>query len=131
MALKVEQDREVELIDIIKDTIDTENQRIASKLKFEDFQRLIDRGVPTKDILAEVKSRADGIFKAEHPEPKEPIMPVVEPAIEPISMVIEPVEETTYFAVYRITGSLGQLRGVSEFIKSKGITYKVVEQGEV
>jgi hypothetical protein len=137
MALKVEQDREAELMEIIQDSIDTENKRIESKLKFEDFKRLIDRGVPTKDILAEVKASADRIFRAEHPEPKPEVKP--EPAPEPIQepeinhaeQVIKEAEETTYYATYRITGKKNDLLAVSQFLKDNGLTYKVIEQGEI
>ena len=136
MALKVEQDREAELMEIIRDSIDAENKRIESKLKFEDFKRLIDRGVPAKDILAEVKASADRIFKAEHPEPRpipEPIAetPAIEPKNDPVSAPIVEQDETTYFAVYRITGDKNDLLGVSQYLKTNGITYKVLEQGEI
>ena len=40
IALKVEQDREAELVDIIKDTIDSENEKINTKLSFTDFQKV-------------------------------------------------------------------------------------------
>lgn len=137
MALMVEQDREAELIDIIKDSIDTENQRINAKMSFDDFSRLVDRGVPTKDILAEVKARAESIYRAENPpQPAEPVTeptpePVEEPVFVPQSEPIEEVDESIYYAVYRITGSLEQLKSVSAFLKEKGIAYKVTDQGEV
>ena len=138
MALRVEQDREAELIEIIKDSVESENQRISTKLEFKDFARMIERGNLTKDILAEVKSRAEVIYRAEHPEPK--VEPIVEPITEtylwkaPIEPQAEPIkeaDESTYFAVYRITGSIEQLRSVSQFIQQNGIAYRVVEQGEV
>jgi hypothetical protein len=135
MALKVEQDREAELMEIIQDSIDTENKRIESKLKFEDFKRLIDRGVPTKDILAEVKASADRIFRAEHPEPKPE--PVVVNIPEPIVEVPRTAEEIAkypepiYYAVYRITGEKSDLMAVSQFLKDRNLPYKVTDQGEV
>lgn len=138
MALMVEQDREAELIDIIKDSIDTENHRIDAKMSFDDFSRLVDRGVPTKDILAEVKSRAESIYRAENPPKPEPVIepepipePVEEPVFVPQSEPIEEVDESIYYATYRITGSLEQLKSVSAFLKEKGIAYKVADQGEL
>lgn len=126
LVLLSEQNREAELMEIIKDSIDMENERIETKLKFEDFQRLIDRGVPTKDILAEVKARAESIYKAEHPEPK------TENVIElPTVAKKEEVSKVTYYANYRITGSETELKGVSQYLKSMGISYKVIEQGEI
>lgn len=134
-ALKVEQDRELELIDIIKDSIETENQRINTKLKFEDFQRAIDRGTPTKDILAEIKLNADRIFKAEHTEPKIEVVPeppqAPTPEIKPVAEEPKPVKETTYYAVYRVTGTAKQLVSLSDYIVSNGMTKEVQDQGEL
>ena len=135
MTLRVEQDREAELIEIIKDTIEAENQRITAKLNFDDFRRLIDRGMQTKDILAEVKARAESIYRAENPpkiEAAETIKELVpEPIKEPTTEPIIIADESIYFAAYRVTGSIEQLRSVSEFLKMKNVTYKVVEQGEI
>ena len=140
MALMVEQDREAELIDIIKDSIDVENHKINAKMSFDDFSRLVDRGVPTKDILAEVKARAESIYRAENPPKPEPVIepteeptpePVEEPVFVPQSEPIKEVDESIYYATYRITGSLEQLKSVSAFLKEKGIAYKVTDQGEV
>lgn len=160
MTLKVEQDREEELIDIIKDAIESENERINRKIKFEDFKRFIDRGMSTKDVIAEIKLSANRIYEAENPpiiEEPEPIIevilePVQAPIIEPIQEAIqipepiievvpEPVlvvpipfeieDDSTYFAVYRIVGKLEQLRSVSKFLKDNGINYNVTDQGEV
>lgn len=133
LTLKVEQDRELELIEIIKDTINSVNQRIEAKIEFKDFERMISNGAKTTDILYEINSRADIIFKAEHPEPKvevkeevkEEVKPIVEPFIAPL------VSESTYFATYRVTGSLESLRTVSQFIRMSGLAYRVIEQGEV
>jgi hypothetical protein len=139
LALKVEQDREAELLDIIIDAIDAENERLETKMKFEDFRRLVDRGMATKDVLAEIKSKADLIYKAEHPEPKpEPIVaptpqPVPEPMpeIAPVAEEVPFAPEPIYYAEYRITGGANQLLAVSRFLKENGITYKVLDQGEI
>lgn len=139
MVLLSEQKREDELIEIIKDCIETENNCIESKLKFEDFQRLIDRGIATKDILAEIKASADRIYRAENPpEPEPEIIPetIPEPVVEPQKQQIaepetEKVEERTYYANYRITGTEKQLMAVSQFLKANGIVYKVTEQGAI
>ncbi len=138
MTLKVEQDREEELIDIIKDVIDSENERINRKMKFEDFKRYIDRGMSAKDVIAEIKLSASRIYEAENPLIPEPIpeptpAPISETAKEPINEpIFEPVqEEPTYYAVYRITGKHGQLLSVSKFLKDNGINYTVTDDGEI
>lgn len=146
MTLKVEQDREEELIDIIKDVIDSENERINRKMKFEDFKRYIDRGMSAKDVIAEIKLSASRIYEAENPlipettpEPLQNIVPEpkLEPIPEPVKVPInEPTfapiqEEPIYYAVYRITGKHGQLLGVSKFLKDNGINYTVTDDGEI
>ena len=132
MTLRVEQDREAELIDIIKDTIESENEKINTKLSFIDFQRYIDRGVTTKEILQEIKTRAETIFRAENP-PK-----VVEQAnipqpqeVTPKPIVVPVHENKTYFAEYRIVGSIERLKSVSKFLQDNGIKYTTGEQGEI
>ncbi|MDW5300725.1 MAG: DUF1351 domain-containing protein [Sedimentibacter sp.] len=149
MTLKVEQDREDELIDIIKDTIESENEKINRKMKFEDFKRYIDRGMTTKEVIAEIKLSASRIYEAENPPEPEPIIEVIpEPVQEPIfEQIPEPVQQTvsepinpiipveteepTYYAVYRVVGKLEQLRSVSKFLKDNEIEYTVTDQGEI
>jgi len=143
-ALKVEQDREAELIDILVSIIETENQRIKTQLKLSDFQRQINNGVPTKDIAKEIKERAEQIWQAENPviveEVPEPMQGVGEPAqaiepaeepIEELKQVEPPVKETMCYANIRMVGSLTQLKGVIEFTKHLGLAYEVLEQGEL
>jgi len=132
MALKIEQDREVELIEIIKDTIDTENEKINTKLKFTDFQRYIDRGVSTKEILQEIKMQADRVYKAENPPKVEeqPNIPQQEESV-PKTNIPPTQKDKNYFAEYRITGQLEQLKSVSKFLKDNGISYTVGKQGEI
>ena len=140
-TLKVEQDREAELLDIINDSIAAENQRLKSKMDITDFKRLIALGVSTKEVLTEIKSRAQKIYDAENPpEPETPEEPEV--AAPEIKEEQEPIEEEqegpdvqqeepTYFAVYRITGTYAELQAVSEFLKANKIVYSVTNQGEI
>jgi len=134
MTLKVEQDREEELIDIIKGVIDSENERINRKMQFEDFKRYIDRGMSAKDVIAEIKLSASKIYEAENPPPapESKQEPMQEPVKEPVYEPIQPVkEEPTYYAIYRIVGNHGQLLSVSKFLKDNGIDYKVTDSGEI
>lgn len=135
MALKVEQDRDAELLEIIEDSIEMENQRINAKMSIGDFKRLIDSNAPAKVVLAEVKQRAETIYKAENPEPVEEVEEEIEVKQEPEEITEEVIEEEagepTYYAVYRISGALSELKGVSEYLKANGIAYKVTEQGEI
>lgn len=130
-ALKVEQEREQELLDIIKGAIDTENERINKKLSLLEFDRLIKAGAPTKDILAEIKARANNIYEAEHPQPKEAPKEVIqEPAIEPqIEVKTEETEEPQCYAEIRCVGTLEQLKQVLPLVRSKGVICEVLSQG--
>lgn len=129
IALKVEQDREAELIEIIKDTIESENEKINRKMQFEDFQRYIDRGMTTKDVIAEIRLAASRIYEAENPR-QEVKEVTVEPLNVPTTNETKEVEQT-YYANYKITGTHSQLLAVSKFLKSNGIDYEVTDQGEI
>jgi len=130
MALKVEQNSEEELIEIIKDVIDSENERINRKIKFDDFQRYIDRGMSAKEVIAEIRLAANRIYEAENPKQEPVIEPIIEPTIQPVINEIEPIEQI-YYASYKITGTHGQLLAVSKFLKNNKIKYEVTEQGEL
>lgn len=148
MTLKVEQDREEELIDIIKGVIDSENERINRKMRFEDFKRYIDMGMSAKDVIAEIKLSASKIYEAENPPMPEPIPesifepiistsipdPTIAPVQETVSEPLKPIEpahEDTYYAVYRIVGRAEELKSVSQFLKQNNIQYTVIEQDEL
>lgn len=130
MALKVEQNSEEELIEIIKDVIDSENERINRKIKFDDFQRYIDRGMSAKEVIAEIRLAANRIYEAENPKQELVIEPIIEPTIQPAINEIEPIEQI-YYASYKITGTHRQLLAVSKFLKNNKIEYEVTEQGEL
>lgn len=130
MALKVEQNSEEELIEIIKDVIDSENERINRKIKFDDFQRYIDRGMSAKEVIAEIRLAANRIYEAENPKQEPVIEPMIESTIQPAINEIEPIEQI-YYASYKITGTHGQLLAVSKFLKNNKIEYEVTEQGEL
>lgn len=142
LTLRVEQDRENELMEIIKDTVDSENERINRKIKFEDFKRYIDRGMTAKEVIAEIKLAANRIYEAENPPEPEPIPepiqgPIAEPTPEPIAepeikpLAPETIDEPTYYAVYRIVGQKEVLLSVSKFLKDNDIQYTVADQGEL
>ncbi len=136
-ALKIEQDRETELMGIIQDTINAENERLARKMSLAEFQRLISGGAPAKDIIAEIRARASVIYEAEHLVEKieeEFIEEVIEEITkEPMAedLTIQPEPEKVYCVEYKITASLLTLREVSEFLRLNYIPYEVIDQREV
>lgn len=132
-ALKVEQDREEERLNIIQSVIDSENQRISTKLDIGQFQSMINYGMATSEIIEEVKKRATKIHEAENkpqevsaePKAEEPKAPSPEPD------QASPVVQKQYTATIRMIGTAEELRSVSGFIKAHGISYEVLEQKEV
>ncbi len=135
MALKVEQDREEELIEIIKDTIESENEKINLKMEFKDFEKYINMGMSTREVIGEIKNRAERIYAAENPPEPEPIPePVYTPEVIPgvITDIIPAVEEKPiYYGVYKVVGEHKQLLSVSQFLKDNEIQYLVEDQGEI
>lgn len=145
MTLKVEQDRETELIEIIKDTVASENERINYKMKFEDFVKYIDKGLMTaREVISQIKERANDIYIAENPPEPIPEPEIIPEIILAPESIPEPVQKTiiepkpiipeksdVYYAVYRIVGELEELRSVSKFLKANSIQYTVIDQGEL
>lgn len=154
-ALKVEQDREQEVMDIINDAIESENNRINKKLSIKDFERYIKMGMQTKEILSMIRNRANAIYEAENPKPIEIVQPeIIEPevtkheTIQPVQSisipkqqkeeinVIEVVVEDTkpikrYRVSYIVQGTLEELRGISSYLQANNITYEPANQKEI
>jgi hypothetical protein len=137
MTLKVEQDRENELLDIIKATIESENKRINQKLDIADVQRLIDLGSSTTDILAEVKRQAERIYQAENPpkievvEEVEEIAPQEEPLPfdEVVETVITPTESEQIFILAKISGDKETMQGVVDLMRENDLVVEIIEDG--
>lgn len=134
-ALRVEQEREQERLDIIQSVIDSENERITAKMDIIDFQNLIDSSnFKTKDIIATIKGRAERIYAAEHPAPKEEPNPepVQEQKPEPVKSEIkqeEPEEpQPMYKVVIDVREPVGRIRELGGFLKNHGYNYTVIEQ---
>lgn len=133
-ALKVEQDREAERLQIIQSVIDSENARITTKIKIEQYQRDIDRDTPTSEIIALIKEQAKIIYEAEN-KPKEPVVeqqPTETPP-EPEKAENEPQAqpEPLYKVTFDVVGDLATQKKVSEFFKTNGINYTVASQIEI
>lgn len=132
-ALKVEQDRELELIDIIIDSIETENKRINTKLKFEDFQRAIDRRYTDQRYFGRNQDNCRSYLQSGTPEPKVEVAPeslqALTPEIKPVAVEVNQPSESMYYAVYRVQGTKNELMSVSQFLKTNEIGYTVKEQG--
>jgi len=136
-ALKVEQDREEERLTIIQSVIDSENERITTKLNINQFSYFINSGMPTSDIITEIKKRAASIYEAENQPIEEAVEQPTEPPVEePKEEKVEETEEAKtaprcFSVTIKIIGSMNELKEVSAFLKSKGVNYEKLEQKEV
>lgn len=133
-ALMVEQRAEHERIDILENVIRTGNQRIKAKISLDTFKWDIENGVPTGTVISKINAMIESIYQSENapkPEPKEEPKeePNPEPKEEPKA---EPVKDTSFYeATLKITGSREELISVSNFLKTNGIRYEVVNQHRI
>lgn len=133
-ALMVEQRTEHERIDILENVIRTGNQRIKAKISLDTFKWDIENGVPTGTVISKINAMIESIYQSENapkPEPKEEPKeePNPEPKEEPKA---EPVKDTSFYeATLKITGSREELISVSNFLKTNGIRYEVVNQHRI
>lgn len=135
-----EQNKEQEMLDIINDTIANANKTIKAQLSIEDFQRLIDRGLPSRDIIAEINLRAEQIREAENPKPAaepEPVQPqqealeVVQPSPEPAHITGPGENEPIYFVELRFVQNYEGIAKLSELLKANGFQYTVLRKGRI
>ena len=130
-ALKIEQDREEERLEIINSVIDSENQKLKTKLTTDMFNRMIDSEASTSTIIEEIKLRAAVLYEAEN-KPVEP--PKEEQPTETPQQQEKAVNEAQgqpekhYTATLKLVGTLEELRSVSAYIKEHGISYEVLDQ---
>ena len=134
-ALKVEQDREQERIDIIQEVIESENAKINTKLSIKEFEFMLDAGLSPAVVINEIHSKAEKIYAAENP-PKEPERVKEVPQVKETTPVPEETKsekevQQQYTATYKLFGTAEQLRSVSQFIRDNGISYKVIEQKKI
>lgn len=133
-ALKVEQDREAERLEIIKSVLDSENARLNTKLELSLFQRDIDSGKDTSVIISDIKAQAAVVYKAENTPkepPKEEEATIEQPQEEKQPEATQAQPEKQYTATIKMIGTVDELRSVSNFIKEHGISYEVLDQREV
>lgn len=131
-ALRVEQDREAERLEIIKSVLDGENGRLKTPLQLSLWQRSIDNGAPTSEIIASIKEHAALVYEAENkpaelPKEQQPTEAPKQEEKQPEA----PQTEQQYEVVFKLVGSYAQMRSVSDFLKANGINYTVESQLKV
>ena len=130
-ALKIEQDREEERLEIINSVIDSENQKLKTKLTTDMFNRMIDSEASTSTIIEEIKLRAAVLYEAENKpvEPPKEEQPTETPQQQEKAVNEAQVQpEKHYTATLKLVGTLEELRSVSAYIKEHGISYEVLDQ---
>jgi hypothetical protein len=136
-----EQNKEIEMLELIQDAINTANKRIKRQLTLSEFQRYIDNGMSTKDVIQAINANADRIYEAENPplsneEPEIPAeqlksveQPIPQPVIEqPIErpVVKQPPQTDLMWAVtMKITATTSQFALLKQFLLDNKITYGV------
>ncbi|WP_405380194.1 hypothetical protein, partial [Phascolarctobacterium sp.] len=133
-ALKVEQDREQERLDIINSVLDSENSRLKTKLKADYFQREIALGVSTSEVIEHIKEQAALLYEAENkpvepPKEQQPTETPTQAETQPETPQAQP--EKQYTATLKLVGNITELRSVSAFLKANNISYEVLDQREV
>lgn len=130
-ALKVEQDREDERIEIINSVIESENDRLNTKLKIDLWKRDIEGDVPTNVIIQAIKAQAALVYEAENkPKEQEKVeQPTETPQQEEKAVNETETKEKPIFKVtFDVIGDYETQHKVSDFLKANGIAYKVVSQ---
>lgn len=122
MQLKAEQDANREKIDMIRDIVNHENQKINHKLKLEDFEKLLEDGMSASSVIHQVYQRSREIYAAENANNA-----VKEEADAPVPSETDPM----CYCTYKVVAPLSALRGVSKYMQSHSLSYTVVEQGMV
>ena len=129
-ALKVEQDREAERLEIINSVLASENSRLKVKLDLSLWQREIDADEPTSVILDKIKAYAAKVYEAEN-KPVETEQQPVEAMPEPTPVPEQAATEKRYTATFKVVGTLEELKAVSALLKKNNTSYKVYDQREV
>lgn len=122
-SLSIQQNRDEEIRQIIRSTIDQENTRLKTKMTEEQFAKVITRvGLSTVEILDEIRKRAEQIYKAENSDHE-----VVE---APQNIANTTDNRKIYYVIYHAVGTLQDLKSISAFMQQHNIDYEVKDQGE-
>lgn len=130
-ALKVEQDREADRLKIIESVLESENDRLKTKLSIDLFKRDIELGTDTSIIIDAIKKQAAVVYEAENKpiEPPKEQQPTETPAQEEKPQEKENTQaEQQYKCTFEVIGTYEQQHKVSDFLKANGIAYNVVSQ---
>lgn len=131
-----EQNKELELLEIIKDTIENANKTLKTLLKLEDFQNLLDMKIPTNKIIQEINKRAEMIRKAENQQSIGHInteeVTTQEQSVKKISTnEKENIEQPLYYIEMKVIGTYDDIAKLGEFLKNNNYNYTKLNSGKV
>lgn len=133
------QAKEDEIVDILKEAVDSKNKSLKTKMVYEDFLKYIDKGMQPAQILNMINDQAERLYAAENPAPVEEA-PVVQIVIENPSQVVSaplsamPDDEDDCdmaYAVIRVVGRIDQISRLIEHTRNSGMTCEVKEKGMI
>ena len=130
-ALKVEQDREAERLQIIESVLASENEKLKTKMPISLFQRDIDNGTDTSIILDAIKKQAAVVYETENKPvepPKEEEATNTPPQEEKAVNEPQTQPQAMFKVTFEVVGDYDTQHKVSDFLKANGIAYTVVKQ---
>lgn len=116
MELKAKQDHEDELLGILTDAIIMENKTIQTQLSIDRFMTMVDKGMPFKDVLQEIRNLAEMTRTAEANVKTE----VVLPKVDPKGIFNTEEEEPAVTRIFEVTATKKELDELEAFIRKQG-----------
>ena len=136
--------RKAENIEIAKNAIEQANEMVKEQMQLEDFTALIESGANAMTIIQEINKRKNRIIRQETPViVPEKIIPIVKNTPIPEEKAIElpftevppeekqPVPLKKYFIEMRTTGTLQEIKDLSQFLRDNNYEYDVIAKGEL
>lgn len=125
LALLAEQTRERDIIEILKQTLASENKRLKTALEWSEFESMMEHGYSVGEIVEAIKKRAGAQYDIEN-KPEEP------EKSEPAEKVEMPQEKSDMYKVGMwIQASVIDFRNLANFLKENHMEYKVEYQIKV
>jgi hypothetical protein len=129
-----QQQKEEEMLEIIQDTITNVNKTIKKQVDISSVQWMINKDMPTREIIQSINSLAKQIWEAENPKPVEP---VVEVSAQPIQEVTQsPITEVKadtdlYYVEMRVVATKESIAELGQWLRDKNYNYTVSKKGLV
>jgi hypothetical protein len=139
--LQGEQNKEKERLELIQDAIDNANKTIKKQVDISSVQWMINKEMPTKEIIQSVNNLAAQIWEAENPPEPEPLPePVVQPSpasqpaptySAPSKATVAEVKKQKYFVELRVEETWEGIENLGKLLKANGFEYTKLRQGKV